>query len=104
MEASEEFKQRIMEHDAQMRSEAPPLFGSQRSLDIFSHSPKGRAKPSQVPGLLRNSPDGTPLQLRRAMFLKNMKNKGKISSLDIPDPDSVPLLNRITNGANGMIT
>lgn len=101
MDASDELKQRIIDHDSHMRSDGP--IGSQMSLDIFSNSPSNKTKVSHVPGLLRSSPDGTPLQLRRSMFLKNIKNKGKISSLDIPDPDSVPLLNRIANGSNGIM-
>jgi len=101
VDVSAELKMRIEEHDKQLKFEG--FRGSQLSLDIFSHSPTTKSHGTHVPGLLRNSPDGTPLQLRRAVFLKNIKkNKGKLSSLDIPDPDSVPLLNRITNGTNGI--
>ena len=85
-----------------MKSDRTP--GSQLSLDIFAHSPAQKPHGSHVPGLLRSSPDGTPLQLRRAMFLKNVKKKGEKASFESTDPENVPLLNRITNGTNGIIT
>lgn len=79
--------------------------GSQLSLTIFRHSPTARNKLGHPSGLLKGSPEGTPIVLRKAMFLKNMKDKEKVvQSFDIPDPDVVPLLHRTTDGPNGVIT
>eukprot|EP00795_Rhopilema_esculentum_P009039 gene9039-16682_t len=94
-------KQRISENEKFRRCQKA-IIGN-KYLELFTQSPSLKHK---VPsGTIKGSPDVTPITLRRAMLLKNIKNKDKMTSFDVPqEPERLPLLNQTIHGNNGVVT
>ena len=100
IDAVEVHRQRISEHDEKMRCPDTKV-DSLPSVTIFGHSPLLKAKLiHHSSGVLRGTPDGSPLEMKKAMYLRNFKEKSVLADAS-NELDMLPLLNKHADGQNG---